>query len=369
MNRQIQIGHQKIVCKQLDAATDTAFNALFAEFFIAGTCSGVNSPSFIAAAWNFFDGAFDITAHNAFFENFTLVSDRLVENNHHTRAYELWQSVIELTDRWENRNQPRRVHKGTPYYFWGQLALERGDLDYGYSLIHQAFIEDRLSAKGKVLELPALALITLNADKVNDALRSSVVKTAQVLQQALVNYETTYGQPLSYADFQKRFLECEPAIDSVFLLGYTVARLNRLQALPPYLLKSEFGAQLYLNLLFDLLLVIDSSIKPHSKEKHFIDHAEFIAKQAGFAMTKNHLIEAEVACDADPEKCTMDLLDQHLSTPSGFVFKGPERDIALAYVLRNSCHSFAGISVIGQRMTEILQSVFNTLFLVVELFY
>jgi hypothetical protein len=370
VTREVLIGRRRIVCRDLGQEMNQVFNALFAEFFIAGSWSIVDSVEFRTAAWDFFDKANGSLDHNAFFETVSVICDRLVESNQQTSAEQLWQKVIELADKWESRNAPRRVHKGTPYYFWGQSALERGDLDCGYSLIHQAFLEDRSATQGKLPDLPALALITLNINKIYHAIQPWVKETSQVLERALAQYRSAYAKPLTYPDLHKRFLERPDAIESIFLLGYTVARLERLGKLPPYLQKSEFGGQLCLNLLFDLLLVIDSATKPYSRGKYFSDHAEFIAKTSGMSMTRNNLLEANSASNADVEKCVQDLLDQKLSTPSGFVFVGIERDVALSYVLRNTgAHSLIGLPAIGARMNDILQSAFNMLFLVVELLY
>jgi hypothetical protein len=247
-----------------------------------------------------------------------------------------------------------------------------GDLDYGYVLIHQAFLEDKRATKGKLADLPALALITLNVDKANHALQPWVARTVQQLKGALAKYQSAYSKTLSYAEFHKRFLNHEPVIESVFLLGYTIARLDRLEKLPSNLLKSEFGSQFCLNLLFDLILVIDSATKPYSNGKKFIDHAAFIANKAGSLMTQKDLGDANrEAARADTEKCIHLLLDQKLvATNSGFRFAGIDRDIAVSYVLRNEGgHSIAALPVISERMNEILQSAFNVLFLVVELFY
>jgi hypothetical protein len=71
---------------------------------------------------------------------------------------------------------------------------------------------------------------------------------------------------------KRRFLHAPPDIEIVFLLTYTIARLKKLVEMPEHATNNPFAGQLQINLLFDLTLVIDNSIKSRSRRgTSFID--------------------------------------------------------------------------------------------------
>ena len=87
-------------------------------------------------------------------------------------------------------------------------------------------------------------------------------------------------------------------------------------------------------------------------------------------MSRQDLVDMNDARKSRPNETIRELLDGQHVAESGFVFTGLARDVALAYAVRNTGgHSVASFPVMRERKAELRQSVFNTLFLVVELFY
>jgi hypothetical protein len=169
-------------------------------------------------------------------------------------------------------------------------ALQRGDLDKGYTLAHQAVEEDALTLTQPVPDTPALALATLNYAKADQAFRGWVVDQARFLNELQNYYSSIYSRTFTLEDFRTRFLLKPPTVEAVFLLAFALARLMRLTKLPEHALKSRFAGQLEGNILFDLTLVIDAAMKAKNPTAwRFIDHAEYLTYSAKDPLPKHAL--------------------------------------------------------------------------------
>lgn len=130
---------------------DEAFDRLYAAYF-----GIVPLPwgEFTAAALQYFDNNVGTaTAHDAYFNNFTVIWRSIVDAGRLSQAERVWVQALHPAQQWEQAHQGQRIHKGTPYYFWAVTALLRGDVDHGYLLVHQGVDEDV-----RTLGRPALIL-------------------------------------------------------------------------------------------------------------------------------------------------------------------------------------------------------------------
>jgi len=117
---------------ELDPATDKAFLDLYVAFFGSRP---YNLAEFERAAVEFFTRtSTDASAHNDFFNNFTIIWRPLLDNRRFDEAESLWEIALRPALAWEMQQQGGFIHKGTPYYFWGMSAILKGDLDKGYAL-------------------------------------------------------------------------------------------------------------------------------------------------------------------------------------------------------------------------------------------
>lgn len=121
---------------------------------------------FEKAAHTYFDSHLrDWAAHDAFFNNFTIIWLRRLEQGHFAAAEDIWEFALTLASNWENNHPSNRLHKGTPYYFWGMTVVLRGDLDRAFLLMHQALHEDIESSGTAFPDTPASAFAILNHQK------------------------------------------------------------------------------------------------------------------------------------------------------------------------------------------------------------
>jgi len=353
--------------KNLTEELDIAFVDLHTAFLSNGVCQW---DKFRATTHQFFDNATHAQQDN-FFNNFTILWNQLLRTGQLNRAEELWKMAVSIALEWEEQHQGNHIHKGTPFYFWGMTAILRGDIDLGYALMHRAVEEDVRATGNAFPGTPAFALVTLNSQKVDQAFRAWVLQKASFIENFLNNFRNMYQRNLTLNDVQNRFLLNPPNRDSVFLLSYAVARFLRLEQIPQYALESEFASQLYLNLLFDITLVIDTAVKQHNPMHwRFIEQATFLSQQAQLGITQNALGEINGNFQNNFDGTLRALLDNNYTLQGGNQILNLERDLAVVYGIRNfAAHNLTTVRAVGERFKEIRQSTFNILFLIIETLY
>ncbi|MFB0534490.1 MAG: hypothetical protein ACETWR_05870, partial [Anaerolineae bacterium] len=261
------------------------------------------------------------------------------------------------------------IHKGTPFYFWGMAAISRGELDLGYALMHQALEEDIRTHNTDHPQTPAFAFAVLDYDNVNQAFRHWPLSLAEFLDGFLTSYCTSLNRTLQLDEFRTRFLVNPPSLDVVFLFAYTLGRFFLLDRGPDYALRSGFAGQLETNLLFDLILVIDATIRAHNPgQRSFSMHAVFLSGQAKLGLNQQMLQEqVNQAFESDFEAALTNLLDRGFRFRDGSSPSPIAADLAIAYGLRNyGAHNVSSMPAVWQRFLDMRQSLFNVLFLAVE---
>lgn len=318
------------------------------------------------------DPAIGFDQHDAYFNCFTILWQKWLQQGQFDNAENIWQIALNPANNWENINPGQRVHKGSPYYFWGMTAIIRGDLDKGYALMHQAFEEDKKTTGNPFPSGPASALVALNIKEKNQAFRQWVLLQGEYLELHLKEYRRIYNKNLSLAELQKIFLLKNRNTDAAFLFAYVLGRLVKISRIPSFALKNGFVSQLYLNLLFDLTLVVDDAIKAHNQNGNtFIHHAAFLSAQAGVGINQQQLgQEINQAFKKVFDIALNTILNDEFVLQDGQLVSGLMKDISITYGIRNrAAHDLTRILTVRDRFSEILQSIFNTLFLAIEILY
>jgi hypothetical protein len=332
-----------------------------------------NLADFEKAALAFFDSNGDPGLHNRFFENFTILWKAFLAQGRFSEADKVWEIALKPAFDWESRHEGRqKIHKGTPFYFRAVSALTRGNLDEGYALMHQALEEDRRTTGQDFPETPTWFLVTLRYDRPNQYFGEWVDKHAQALNGYIEAYCQAYPtHTLKLDTFREKFLMKPPDYHVVFTLTYTLAKIVSLHETPRYALSNPFVGQLVLDLLFKLCVVIESAIRAKNPEgSTFLPRAAFLSAKSGFELDQQGLKEVNKAFNNDFDSTLKSLLDCSFRLSGDKVLSSGERDIAIAYGIRNRAgHDVAPTSVLLERAAEIEQSVFNVLFLCVSVLY
>lgn len=108
----------------------------------------------------------DYNTHNKFFNNFYRIWWDLRIQKRFKDAEKLWDLALNIAYEWEDNNEPKRIHKGTPYYFYSVNCILNDDLEKGFLLMHQALEEDKETSK-EIKEIeeqkkPAYYFVTLD---------------------------------------------------------------------------------------------------------------------------------------------------------------------------------------------------------------
>src|ERR1041385_7474982 len=105
---------------QLGDPLDSAFIALYTAYYDRQT---LDWDAFVAAAHQFFDtNPESSAAHDAYFNNFTIIWKQCLNAGQFDDAEETWAQALGPALQWEEARPGQRLHKGTPYYFWGMTA-------------------------------------------------------------------------------------------------------------------------------------------------------------------------------------------------------------------------------------------------------
>jgi len=368
-----KVGGTVLELNSLDSETDKAFCDLH-------QCYVSNIPVKIAT-WgkmlsDFLERAQDDTAlHDRLFENFTIIWKHLLASNQYRAAEELWQKfAIEPVLEWEKNNPTSHVHKGTPYYFWGETSVLRGDLDTGFALMHMALESDKKTYGADYQESAAYAFVTLNDSHMSQQFKAWTARQAQFLEKVLVEYRTHRGGTLTLQNFTTNCLLHFPLADIIFIFGHAVARLNHLELQPNYLWQSPFAGQLQINLLFDLAVVTEATLAvkiPNDVEPTLIHYINYLAECSGAEMSFEQLENVSdqkrrLGFAVVLEK----LLEGTLRFKEGTIPAGLPSDLALTYLIRNhAAHTVEAADAVWKRYPELRQALFSTLFCTVETFY
>jgi hypothetical protein len=309
--------------------------------------------------------------HNQYFNNFTHVWNHLLATGRYDEAEALWEMALQPALEVELKNPDHQIHKGTAYYYWAITAILRGDIDKGYALMHQAVEEDIATEKQAFPDTPAYALATLNWVKQDQAFRQFVVSQANYLNGFRNTYIARYRRTFSLEDLRVRFLASPPSTELVFLFAYTIARLMRLGTAPTYTVQSRFSAELSLNILFDIVLTIESAIRVKNPAgANFIDHAEFLLQRSDHPLSRDRLRDLNAAFNTNFDNTLMLLIT------GGFIFSdrsnpiGMQVDVAIAYGIRNrGAHDPSPATTLSARFPAVVQALFNTLFMAIDFLY
>jgi len=357
------IGGHTIELTRLGSSIDDCFILLHSAHF---SNQALDLSKFEQAAMEFFDNHVDdYSMHDDYFNNFTVVWNSYLSARNFDQAERVWGMAMEPAFNWERQNKGKRIHKGTPYYFWGMTSLLAGEIDKGYALMHQAVEEDVETTGDSIPDTPAFALASLNYAKADQAFRQWVFLQMQYINHRQNLYSSKFGRKFILDDFKNKFLLSPPNIDIGFLFAFTVARLMKLSRVPSHALMSRFAGQLELNILFDLTLVIDGTLKNKNRtEWKFVKHAEFLLDAVGHHLALDQLGEINGAFKSDFDGTMNEIIHGSFRLKDGTSLNGYQTDVSIAYGLRNRwAHDVTSNISILQKFGEIEQSLFNVLYM------
>jgi len=363
----ITLGNSSCQINDLDPAIDAAFVAYYHECF-AGQAP--NAQAFDAAALPNLPKLSSWMEHDAYFNNFTPHWNLLLQQQQPTVAARIWPWALRPVLALEARGVGP-FHKGTPYYFWGMTALLASDFEGAYLLLNRAFEEDIRTHGTATPNTPGFFLLTLNDQRVDQALASWVQFQAAGISGRLSQYRLLTGRRLDLPSFRQRFLSVPSMRHAVNMYCYAMARAGRFAGLPAQLWEGPFPSQVAFATIFDLCLVVDEALAPRfTKDWRFNYLAASLATAASLGLSGPELAEINSAFDSGLQPTLNALANGTFSLNSGKIVSGLGASLALTYCCRNwGAHTLAPAGLSAREYDILVAHVNNTLFLAVELLY
>ncbi len=346
-------------------------DAAFRTFYEAHHGGGpIDERAFDAAAVIYLSSVpGDWGMHDAFFNNFTPMWQVYLAAKNYAQACALWEWALRPVASAE-ASSGLRFHKGSAYYFWGMSAILSGDIDRGYLLMHSALEEDIKTHRCVDPATPSYRLVVLDGQHPEQLFRPWVAALADSLDLRLRSYRNRTSRGLTIGEFRTRFLSDISVREAAFLLSFSLARLKRTHESFPKQ-RGTFASQLFANILFDVCLVIDASIKSKNSSSGwtFFELASHLSSIAGLGVSKSELGSVNGQFRQDFESA---LGHATLGTMrvGNRVLSGLASSLAVVYGLRNrGAHAPASVPFVAENVDQLLAHTFDVLFLCVETLY
>jgi len=341
----------------------------------------INLERFRESSFRFFDicetEKENYGLHDNFFTNFTYLWENYMNSGNINKAKKLWDSVLGLAYDWEKKNDNKRIHKGTPYYFYGVTSIIAGNISGGFLLMHQAFREDQETEKKDFPdpETPAYSFITLDYAKINQYFLPKVIEIAKFLNEKIKTYVKSRKGNLNLKDFKQKFLENKEdklIIDIVYYFIYSLFQLHELFNIREEVTKNNFASMLEASTIFDLCLVLDNILKikdEEKKHKHLSEHIDYLSKKSNLRY-KNYINIPNNEIYDNSEKFTPVLKELLESKYKKSKLNDIEKDFAISLICRNyGAHQLRNNPLIYVNFKDIVQRILNSIFYSVEKLY
>jgi hypothetical protein len=334
---------------------------------------------FIIDPQTFFDQKIDdYGAHDEFFNGFTPIWNFFLNQRRFMTAGDLWRLALNFAYDWEEKNN-KRIHKGTPYYFWGVTCILNADLENGFLLMHQALEEDKRTHKCDKPSTAAYSFVTLDHGNQKQFFKPKVEEVSRFVDEKLGAYRSRTGGALTLPDFKSKFLENSPLQEVVFYFVFTIFRLKKLiEGIDQRLKENAFSTLLQANTLLDFCLIVENVMKKQINKPTMYELLIQLSNQLSLNLHKGsggsgdkNLGKLNTDFKGDNFGKTLEqLLSSQYRFQDGTALQSIEEDLAITYGFRNfGAHEIENQPVVYENFDEISKRILNALFFSVEKLY
>lgn len=365
----VKIGENTFPINDLGKSMNSQFLGFYESHFSG---RAFDFTKFREEAFKFFDQNYSNNgACDGFFNNFTVIWPPFLNQRRFKKAEELWNLALNIAYEWETKNPGKRIHKGTPYYFWGVTCILNEDLEKGFLSMHQALEEDKNSFQSNTPKAPAYYFVTLDYKKQDQFFKSKVQEIADFVDGKLHIYRSLRNGTLTLTDFKSRFLE-EPNLQKVvFYYVFEAFHLKKLADIDKKLTQNVFSSLLESKIIFGLCLIVDNVLKEKNpSEWKFFDHLKFLSSKSSLRLDNEKLSEVGNAFKNNFSSTLQSFLSSQYRFQDGTMPKSIEEDLAITYGFRNfGAHKIEAQPIIYRNFKEISQRILNALFFSAEKLY
>lgn len=374
-----KIGEQKFEMEDLGELMNNQFLKMYISHYHGNVFS---FNKFRIKSYSFFDQYVgDYHTHDKFFNNFFRIWFDLLSQKRFKDAEKLWDLALNIAYEWEDNNKSKRIHKGTPCYFYSVTCILNDNLEKGFLLMHQALEEDKETQDTNSPDTPAYYFVTLDYKELGQFFIRKVWEITRFVDKKLENYRSSRGGKLKLSDFKSKFLE-EPTLqEAVFYFVFESFRLKKfLKNIDQRLTQNVFSSLLQANTIFAFCLIVDNVIKFKHKQKYptipenkrlFYNLLDYLSSKSSLNLHKNNRLDILNDEFINDFSNTLErLLDSRYSFQDGTKLQFIEVDLAITYGIRNfAAHRIEDQPVIYQNFDEISGRILNALFFSIEKLY
>lgn len=315
----------------------------------------------------------DYTVHDSLFQNFNpfwLNSDGSLKSFQFCDL--VFDKILSLVHEWEDENRPSKIHKGTPYYFYGTISILKGDIDKGLLLMHQAYGEDkRLGRIGTERPTPAECFILLEDSIEEQFFREKVIETVNFLNEKLESYRIANQASLNIDLLRAKFLKKSSYYNEAFFFVYCIYKLEKLiNKIETRIRENAIASYLETTFIFELCKLVEILLK---KIYSVSDLSNCIVsfsqdENVNLNLRGNNLNFFNEEIESKFKNTITGLINHNYSNIN-FLTRplNIEYDIALTYCLRNfGGHKIEEQETIYKEFSKIVQSILNSIFFIIE---
>lgn len=316
--------------------------------------------------------------HDSYFGNFTIIWRTLVNQGKFREAENVWRFALNISKEWEDENNDY-IHKGTPFYFWSVTCFLEDDIERGFILMNQAYVEDlEAKTRHKRIDNPetvpaGLFLFFVPANN-NQFFKPKLDEIKLFLEGIVKEYSTTRSRTFKYDDFETKFLKNNKIDnDMKFHFNLNLFKLEKIiNKNPPIYGKNTISSLIYLQIIFDLCRVLDLVInKNQNLKQSMIDFAQKYNRDSN----QKRALEAIKSRTPKDDFNTKNFITTLKSLQkTGYIINKytpdeMEKDILIFYGFRNlGAHEIIADDTIVQNFQDLVQRILNSIFLAVELY-
>lgn len=350
------------------------FKLLYHGFFTSGRLQ--LTDNFIKTSYSLlekFDDKNKTSLSDDYFENFTAITEKLLETGQYKLTFDLWNRILTFIKEWE-KTSGKSLHKGTPYYFAAVSAILGRDFDSGIISMHLALEEDKLN-HADYKNAPGYWFLTLNDARPTQYFKLFVDGMVSFLRDRLDgqgseqgkykdHYQGTRNGQLTYNRFRQKFLDdINKSEDLKFYFVYSIIRIWHLR-INQQLARDEkiISSVIFIQSLGQLLIMIEMLLKmkypkpaSHRRPWSFANIFEKLAHDESWEINIKEIQDKR-------DNNFSSWMDECLNRNS------LKEDFTLAYGLRNfTFHKIESQQKLWQEFTRIFQSMCNCLFKSIEI--
>jgi hypothetical protein len=305
--------------------------------------------------------------HDDYFNNFTPVWINLINQKKFTEAENIWKEALDIALEWE-KERSLRIHKGTPYYFWAVTCFLNENLEKGFWLMNQAFVEDTKKLNMELPDTPAKNFLHFETTPEQQFFRNKLLEIKEFLNQKLIAvYSNTKNRKFDYSVFESKFLKNKNVNKDVkFHFNLNIFRLKKILELPKPDNTNTIASLLYLDVIFDLCKVFEFLIRQPNNDKFSENIKEFSKKY------KNNTLLINLNSSNFNTANFINNFQKILGGTFTINNNAPddlEKDILVTYGFRNfGAHKIEENELIVNNFENIIKSIVNSIFLAVELY-